>query len=158
MPDVGDIMTVGCACVSEHDSIRSAADQMQRLGVGALPICNVDNELIGILTDRDIVLQIVAARLDPATTAAGRLAYGMPVYARADQPIEEAIDLMRRHKIRRLPVVDGNDTLVGIVSLGDVATAVDVRRSGTLLRQISSGCDERQADAAAAGAARGARH
>lgn len=147
MLKVKDIMTVGCACVSEHDSIRSAADQMERLGVGALPIYSDDNKLIGILTDRDIVLRVVAARLDPATTAAGRLALGTPAYARSGQSIEAAIEVMRKHRVRRLPVVDGNDALVGIVSLGDVASAVDARRSGRLLRQISSGPDEEHVSA-----------
>ncbi len=137
MPTVEDIMTVGCECVSEHDSIRSAAQQMQRLEVGALPICSDDNKLIGMLTDRDIVLRVVAARLDPATTTAGQFADGAPAYARMDQPVEQAIETMGKRKVRRLPVVDDDNTLAGILSLGDLASAVDARRSGTLLQQIT---------------------
>ena len=103
-----DIMTGGTECVGEHDSIAEAAKTMQRLSVGALPICGDNQRLQGMITDRDIVVKVVAQGKDPASTTAGELAQGKPVTIGADDSIDELVATMSREKVKRLPVIDGH--------------------------------------------------
>lgn len=138
MPSVDQVMTVGCECIGEHDSITTAAKTMQRMGIGALPICGDDRKLIGMLTDRDIVLKVIAKGRDPSVTEAGEFAGNGLAHVRAGQPIEEAIEQMAKHQVRRLPVIDQDGTLTGLISLGNVATDVDHRQSGALLERLSA--------------------
>jgi len=93
---------------------------MQQLGVGALPICGSDDRLKGMITDRDIVVKVLAAGKDPASTTAGELAEGKPVTIGADDSIEELVRTMAQQEVKRLPVIDGH-TLVGVVSEADLA-------------------------------------
>jgi CBS domain-containing protein len=88
-------------------------------------------------TDRDIVVRCIAEGGDPTTVRAGELGQGKPVTIGADDPIEEALQTMKEHQIRRLPVIDGHD-LVGIVSQADVARNVDPSRVGEVVEAISS--------------------
>src|SRR3954451_15866503 len=115
-----DIMTGGVECVQEDETVQDAARKMDQLGVGALPICGSDDRLKGMLTDRDIVVKVIAQGKDPASTRAGDLAEGKPVTIGADDSVEEALQTMKDHKVRRLPVIDGHD-LIGIVSQADLA-------------------------------------
>jgi CBS domain-containing protein len=138
MDKIDDVMSVGCECIDEDESTLIAARKMLHRGVGALPVRSGGDTLTGMLTDRDLVLEVVAAGKDPATTTAGEVATGKPVRVAIGQPVEHALELMRQHKIRRLPVVDDNGTIIGMVSLGDVATNLDRESSGALLQEISS--------------------
>ena len=115
-----EIMTGGAECIGENDSIAEAARRMQRNGVGALPICGEDQRLKGMLTDRDIVIKVIAEGLDPATTRVGRFAQGKPVTIGADDSIDELVETMASHQVKRVPVIDGHQ-LVGVVSEADVA-------------------------------------
>lgn len=115
-----DIMTGGVQCVQEDETIVDAAKIMEQLGVGAVPICGSDNRLKGMLTDRDIVVKVLAQDKDPAATTAGELAQGEPVTIGADDSVEELVRTMARHEVKRLPVIDGH-TLIGVVSEADVA-------------------------------------
>src|SRR4051794_30090615 len=108
-------MTPGRACVGEKETVLQAAELMARLGVGAVPICGTDNRLKGMVTDRDIVVKVLAAGSDPATTEAGVLAQGEVVTIGADDDATEILRTMTSHKVRRLPVIDGHD-LVGMVA------------------------------------------
>jgi CBS domain-containing protein len=116
-----DIMHAGAECVDASESLRTAAQKMRDLQVGALPICGSDNRLTGIITDRDIVLRCVAEGIDPATCTAGELAQGTPVWVEADADEEEVLQTMEQHRIRRLPVME-NRKLVGMISEADIAT------------------------------------
>ena len=116
-----EIMTGGTECVGENESITAAAQKMAQLGVGALPICGEDERLKGMLTDRDIVVKVLAEGLDPSTTTAGQLAQGKPVTIGADDSIDELVATMGEHQVKRLPVIDGH-RLIGIVTEADVAT------------------------------------
>jgi CBS domain-containing protein len=131
-----DVMTGGTECVGENESISEAAKKMARLEVGSLPICGEDDRLKGMLTDRDIVVKVIAAEKDPDATKAAELAQGKPVTIGADDSVEEALRTMTQHKVRRLPVIDGHD-LIGIVSQGDLATALDNEQVGELVGAIS---------------------
>jgi CBS domain-containing protein len=138
MSKVRDVMTPGCECVSEHDSVVAAARKMAELNIGAMPICGDDNRLKGMLTDRDIVVQVVGAGQDPKTTEVGRFASQSVSVIHADDEIETALGLMADRQIRRLPVIDEDKNLVGIVSQADMAANVDHRQTGELVESISA--------------------
>ena len=137
MATARDIMTGGAECVGENETLVEAARRMRELDVGALPICGEDNRLKGMVTDRDIVVKVIAEGGDPASTTAGTLCEGQIVTIGADDPIEEVLRTMKQYKVRRLPVIDGHD-LVGMVSQADVAKNVPQEKVGELLKTISS--------------------
>jgi CBS domain-containing protein len=133
-----DVMTQNAECVGENETVLDAARRLADLNVGAVPICGEDNRLKGMLTDRDIVVKVLAAGKDPASTRAGELGAGKPVTIGADDSIEEALHTMSQHQVRRLPVIDGHD-LVGIVSQADIARNLDEDKTGELVEAISAG-------------------
>jgi CBS domain-containing protein len=90
-----------------------------------------------MLTDRDIVVKVLAAGKDPANMAAGDMGEGKPVTIGADDSVDEALRTMIDHKVRRLPVIDGHD-LIGIVSQADLATNLDEEKVGDLVEAISA--------------------
>jgi CBS domain-containing protein len=132
-----EVMTADAKCVGEDDSVTEAARMMSELEVGALPICGNDDRLKGMLTDRDIVTKVLAQGRDPSSTRAGELGEGKPVTIGADDSVAEALETMKTHAVRRLPVIDGHD-LVGIVSQGDLAQNVDEEEVGDLVEAISA--------------------
>jgi CBS domain-containing protein len=132
-----DVMTQNAECVGENETILDAARKLAQLDVGALPICGEDDRLKGMLTDRDIVVKVLAQDRDPGSTRAGELGEGKPVTIGADDSIEEALRTMSEHKVRRLPVIDGHD-LIGIISQADIATNLDDEKTGDLVEAISS--------------------
>jgi CBS domain-containing protein len=132
-----EVMTGGVECVGEKDTVLEAAKKLADLDVGSMPICGEDNRLKGMLTDRDIVVKVLAAGKDPGSTSAGELGEGKPVTIGADDSVEEALHTMTQHKVRRLPVIDGHD-LVGIVSQADLATNIDEEKVGDLVEAISA--------------------
>lgn len=136
MATARDIMTGSAECARSTDTLADAARKMQDLDVGALPICGDDERLAGMLTDRDIALACAAEGRDPATPVQ-ELATGRPVTIGADDPVEEALETMIKHGVRRLPVIDG-DRLVGIVSQADIATKSDDGLTARLVEAISS--------------------
>jgi CBS domain-containing protein len=89
------------------------------------------------VTDRDIVVKVLAQGRDPSSTTAGELGEGKPVTIGADDSVEDAIRTMKEHKVRRLPVIDGH-RLIGIVSQADVARSVDEEHVGDLVEAISA--------------------
>lgn len=135
MPNVSDIMTTDVQVIQPQESLRQAATLMQQLDIGALPVCD-GSRLLGMLTDRDITVYGVAQGLDPEQACVSDVMTANIEYCSADQDTEEVMRLMGDKQIRRLPVVDTDRNLVGIVSLGDLA----VRQSGHIdqtVRQIS---------------------
>lgn len=136
MTTTRDIMTSAPRCIGENDSLSIAAAVMSELDVGALPICGEDRKLKGMLTDRDIVVRAIAEGLDPESTPARALATGKPITVQASDDITVALDKMRQHQIRRLPVIDDH-LLVGIVSQADVARSLSAETTGTTVESIS---------------------
>ncbi len=132
-----DVMSGGVECVGEKETALDAAKRLAELDVGSMPICGEDNRLKGMLTDRDIVVKVLAQGKDPADVAAGDLGEGKPVTIGADDPVDEALRTMKDHKVRRLPVIDGHD-LVGVVSTADLATSIDEDKVGDLVEAISA--------------------
>lgn len=133
-----DIMSSDPTCVGEQDTALDAAKLLRDLDVGAVPICGEDDRLKGMLTDRDIVVKVLAEGRDPAGVKAGELGAGdgNTVTIGADDEIREVIATMAREKVRRLPVIDGQ-RLVGIVSQADVARHADDDSTGELVQAIS---------------------
>ena len=131
-----DVMTAGAECVGENDTVATAAERMASLDVGSLPICGEDDRLKGMVTDRDIVLKVVARGKDPQQTRVGSLAEGEVVTIGADDSLDEARRTMERHQVRRLPVIDGH-RLVGMVSQADLARSLADEDTGKLVESIS---------------------
>ncbi len=129
-------MSQGVECVRENETLVDAARKMRDLDVGALPICGEDNRLKGMLTDRDIVVKCLADGGDPSSVTAGSLGEGKPVTIGADDDINEALETMKKHQVRRLPVIDGHD-LVGIISQADIAKSLNEGATGDLVQEIS---------------------
>jgi CBS domain-containing protein len=134
-----DVMSDDCTCIGENESVLDAAKRLKELDVGSLPICGEDDRLKGMLTDRDIVVRVLAEGKDPSSTKAGELGQGdgQTVTIGADDSIDEALRTMIDHKVRRLPVIDDR-RLVGIVSQADIATNIDEERVGELVEAISA--------------------
>ena len=138
MTTARDIMTPGAESLSADVTIAEAAELLARTDLGAMPICNVDGHLEGMVTDRDIVVKVIAAGLDPLSTKVGDIAdQGQVVTIGADDSVEEVLRTMSQHGVRRLPVIDGHD-LVGMVSQADVARNLPEESVGDLVEAISS--------------------
>jgi len=134
-----DLMTEGCECVNAGESVADAARKLAQLNVGAMPICGEDNKLKGMLTDRDIAIKVVAEGKDPSAVSAGELGEGVPVTVGVDDSADDVLSTMAEHKIRRVPVLDSDKNLVGIVSQADVATQAGADETGRVVEAISTG-------------------
>lgn len=135
---VRDVMHEGCTCIQHDATLIDAAKKMTEECVGALPICGPDDKLIGMVTDRDIVVHCLAADKDPQTTTAGELASGRLIWVRDDAPIEEALKEMETHLIRRIPVIDSSRQLCGIVAQADIAMHLGSKDTAELVETISA--------------------
>ncbi|MBF6167100.1 CBS domain-containing protein [Streptomyces gardneri] len=136
MTTARDIMTPNVECVRSSDTVVAAAQRMAELNVGALPICGEDDKLKGMLTDRDIVVKVIAQRKDPLGVDAGELG-GELVTVDADDDVRKVMSVMSQHQVRRVPVLE-QGRLVGIISQADVATTVDNEQSGSTVEAIST--------------------
>lgn len=115
-----DIMHADAEWIPADETLDRAAQMMRRLDVGALPIGNNDR-LVGMLTDRDIVVKCVAMGHDPSKVRAGDLAEGTPRWVSDDADVSEVLIMMERDQIKRLPVVDAKKRLVGMICESDIA-------------------------------------
>jgi CBS domain-containing protein len=131
MPKIADIMSTDVRTVQPQDSLRRAAQCMQELDVGALPVCDGER-LLGMVTDRDIAVRAIADGLNPDEACVSDIMTPDVQFCTTEQDAEEAKRLMGARQVRRLPVIDDNRRLVGIVSLGDLAT----RQSGHIDRAV----------------------
>src|SRR5688572_12331812 len=126
-----DIMTPKPDCIRPDDTLQEAARRMRDLDVGPLPVCGDDDRLAGMITDRDITIRAVAEGKDPTTTRVREAMTEEIIYGFEDQDVQEAARTMQERQVRRLLVMNRDKRLVGIVSLGDLATeSGDTRKSG----------------------------
>ncbi|WP_233434541.1 CBS domain-containing protein [Nocardia yamanashiensis] len=117
-----DIMHRSAECIPADETLDRAAQMMRNMDVGALPICNGD-QLIGMLTDRDIVIRCIAEGHDPSRVRAGDLAQGRVWSVDMDTDVSEVLDVMEKNQIKRMPVLDmrkGNQ-LMGMICESDLA-------------------------------------
>jgi CBS domain-containing protein len=133
---VSDIMTRTVRSLSPTDSLTQAAQLMDELNVGVVPVCTGDT-VVGIVTDRDIILRGVARGLDGASSKLSDVMTGDVQSCYEDQDLSQVMVKMGDAQIRRLPVLDRKDRLVGILSLGDVAVRTDDKRVASVLQNIS---------------------
>ncbi len=120
MTAVADVMTRGVRSMAPTDTLVKAAQAMEELNVGAIPVCDGDR-LVGMVTDRDIVVRCVAQELDAKSCKLADIMSGHVRTVRENDDVNEVLSEMATAQIRRMPVVDPQDHLVGIVTLGDIA-------------------------------------
>ncbi|MDR0288247.1 MAG: CBS domain-containing protein [Clostridiales bacterium] len=123
MKVVRDIMTPSVASIDQNSSAVEAAKLMQINNVGSIPVCD-ENGLLGMVTDRDIVLRTVATNCNPSTSKVGDIMTKGVVSVSPETRLRDAAMIMSDNQIRRIPVVEGKK-LVGILSLGDLSTSGD---------------------------------
>jgi CBS domain-containing protein len=133
--NVKDVMTSNPTTAKADASVVEAARIMRDEDAGIVPVVENDR-LIGTLTDRDIAVRVVAEGRDPQSTPVRDAASTDLVTVQPEQDLSEALQLMARHQVRRLPVVE-NDRLVGIVAQADVARESDEQQTGELVEEIS---------------------
>ncbi|MEV6361090.1 CBS domain-containing protein [Nocardia asteroides] len=130
------VMHPDVAFISVRDTMADAARRMHQLDIGALPICDGEGHPVGIVTDRDIVVKVVALGENPATTTAGELAQGDAlVTLDVGVDIEDALAVMEQHQIRRLPVTE-QGKLVGIITEADLARRLPDQTVGEFVDAI----------------------
>jgi CBS domain-containing protein len=133
---VRQVMTADVYTVRPEASIFDIAELMRDEDIGAVPVVE-DNKLIGMVTDRDIVVRALADSKDPSSATARTVMSSSLLYCFDDQSVEEVLDNMGEQQVRRMPVVDRDKRLVGVVSIGDLSAAAPADRAGESLSQIS---------------------
>ncbi|HLO29672.1 MAG TPA: CBS domain-containing protein [Anaerolineales bacterium] len=140
MKKCSEVMTKNPVCCLPNDSVAKAAELMQGEDIGSIPV--IENEqsrkLVGIVTDRDLALKIVAAALDAKSTRVEVVMTRKVVTCLASDDLQKALDAMAEHQLRRIPVVDNNNKIVGIIAQADVATRADQpEKTAEMVKEIS---------------------
>ena len=133
-----DVMTSGVESICRNANVKEAAQMMRRLDVGILPVTD-HSRLVGVMTDRDIVLRTVAMGKGPEDAKVGEIMTPNLIVCYEEQSLEEAARLMESQQIRRLLVVNREKELVGVLSLGDLALS---RGADSMTRQTLQGISE----------------
>ncbi len=134
---VKDVMHRGVTWVEPGTSIREIARMMRDGDFGSVPVGEKDR-LIGIVTDRDIICRGIADGADISTLSAGDVMSKPIIYCRADDDLEHALRIMEKNKIRRLPVIDENKRLAGMLALGDISEMGGEEMAGEVMRSVSA--------------------
>ena len=133
---IRDVMTSKVCSIDADKPVAYAAKMMRDEDVGLAPIVEGER-LVGTLTDRDIAIRIVAEGRDPASTRVSEVASTNLVTIDPEQDLDEALRLMAEHQVRRIPVVEEDGRLVGVVAQADVARQADDRKTGEVVERIS---------------------
>ena len=132
-----EIMTSDVEVLHPNDTLQTAARKMRERDIGFLPVVDGD-ELIGVLTDRDLVMRALATGMQPQAMVGREMLTAPPICVYDDQSVDEATRLMRENQIRRLVILErGDGRITGVVSLGDLAINADKTTSGEVLQHIS---------------------
>jgi CBS domain-containing protein len=140
MAKCSEVMTREPACCEPGDTISRAAEIMKSQDVGSVPVVDSheDKKLVGIVTDRDIVVKVVADRGDVSRATVRDAMTSNPAYCREDEDVDKAVRLMSDRQVRRMPIVDASGKLCGIIAQADVATRVNRdQTTGELVEAIS---------------------
>jgi|SRR5262245_7764469 len=140
MKKVRDIMTKDPVCCTPQDSVTETARVMKGEDVGSVPVVKdrTTKKLVGIVTDRDLALKVLAERRDPNNTRVEEVMTRNPLSCREDDDLENCLDSMEKRQIRRMPIVDRQDRIVGIIAQADVATrAGEPEKTAELVEEIS---------------------
>lgn len=133
---IREVMTRDVEVINPNDTLRDAAEKMRTLNVGPIPVCD-GQRIVGMLTDRDIVVRAIALGKDPNTTQVSDAMSSGIEYCFDDDDTENVLNRMREKQLRRFIVVDRSKKLVGIVSLGDLSGEVSEHKVGEALEGIS---------------------
>jgi CBS domain-containing protein len=133
---IRDVMTSNPCTIDAEKSVAYAAKMLRDEDVGLAPIVEGD-KLIGMLTDRDIAIRVVAEGRDPGQVKVRDVASKQVVTIDPQQDLDEALRIMAKHQVRRLPVVEEDGQLVGVVAQADIAREGDVKKTGKLVEEIS---------------------
>ena len=133
---VKDAMHEGVTWVGPETPISELARSMRDEGIGSIPVGEND-KLIGMVTDRDIAIKALADGKDPAMMTARDVMSGPILYCRTEEDIDDAARLMEMHQVRRLPVIDENKRMVGMLSLGDIASATGAELTGEVTQSVA---------------------
>lgn len=134
--NVRDVMTSNPRSIEPSTTVTEAARLMKSEDIGSVPIVDGD-QLVGVVTDRDIVIRVVAETKDPQSTTAGEIASRDLVTVDPEQDLDEALRLMAQHQVRRLPVAEEDGRLVGILAQADVAREGKDAQTGHVVQEIS---------------------
>lgn len=136
MQRIAEIMTRDVTTVSPEENIQRAAQLMDELNVGALPVCE-NEKLVGMITDRDITVRVTSAAESPENTKVREVMSSDVIWCNEDQSVEEVMEQMANSQVRRVPVIDrNNQQLIGIATLGDLASKQSGAASGMTSEQI----------------------
>lgn len=134
---IGEVMTARPRAVESQTSVREVARLMESEDVGSLPVVEEGARLVGIVTDRDIAIRVVAPGLDPEVTPVGDIASRELVTLTPEDDLDDALTLMAREQVRRLPIVVREDELVGVLSQADIARTAKEKNVGEVVEAIS---------------------
>jgi CBS domain-containing protein len=137
MPKARHLMSSCVEYVKEDETVRELATLLTIKDIGGVPVFDTDGYLAGMITDRDIAVLVVATGKDPDLPVSEILGSGEIVTVGADDPVEEILNTMRQHQVRRILVIDGTD-VVGIISQADLARQIAPDQVGSLMADISS--------------------
>ncbi len=140
MTTCSNVMTKNPVCAYPDDSVAHVARLMKNEDIGPVPIVQDDatKKLVGIVTDRDLAINVVAEELDPKNTSVRDVMTTDVVTCRAGDDIATALDAMSKNQLRRIPVVEDGNMLVGIIAQADVATRMNTpQKTGEVVREIS---------------------
>jgi CBS domain-containing protein len=135
---IKDIMTKEPTTVTPNTTVREAARLMQREDTGILPVVEEGKKLLGVITDRDIAIRVVAEARDASTPVSEVMSKGRLVTLQPDADVEDAMEKMADEQVRRIPIVDDRSTLLGIVAQADIVRKVrDDRKAERTVEKIS---------------------
>jgi CBS domain-containing protein len=135
-----EIMTRDPVVITANDTVQKAAELMKEYDIGPLPVVDEETsrKLVGIITDRDIVLNVLAQKKDAAKTKVSEVMTPDPVTCRESESLNDALDKMSSYQIRRIPVADDNNRIVGIIAQADVATRIENPEvAGEVVQEVS---------------------
>jgi CBS domain-containing protein len=144
--EVREIMTGDPAVCEMSQSVKDAAEMMEECDCGAIPVVESleTKRLVGIITDRDIALRAVAKGLDPLETRVGDCMTADITFVHPDSTLEEVQQIMENLQVRRVPIVDNDQLVCGIVSLADIALARPDQKAASLVQEVSRPTQELQ--------------
>jgi CBS domain-containing protein len=132
-----DVMTPDPACCSPHTTLDEVAKLMAQNDCGEIPVIDTGDQIVGVVTDRDIVCRVVAEGKNPQAYTAETCMSGPVITVRTDASLDDVMAMMEKHQIRRVPVVDERDSCVGIISQADVSWVGAPGEVAELVREVS---------------------
>lgn len=134
---IREVMTREVITLSPSDTILTAAQQMKARDVGSMPVCGDEGRVVGTITDRDITIRAIAEGMDPGQTRVDSIMTRDVVCAEEDQEIDDAVELMERYRVRRVPVVDRDRHLRGLFTISKVARTEEDEKAAHFLQTVT---------------------